>query len=228
MFDRIAIELARGTDGATTWQADAVIGLVRDCAHHGVTAVELGGEPLAFPGILEVLAALRGVVVRALVTDGRLLDGQLAPLERAAPDAVCVVLAQPHHAPAVARVIRQVRALTTVGIAASLAVVARTSRIDDALRAAAHAREAGIDDDHLVYVPDPAVQRACSRACAANPRAATITWDQHVGWCSHVRSPRPLASPTQLAVVAGLATIGFHETDERCAESRTNGRRTTR
>ena len=230
VIERIAIELARATDGATAWRATEVIDLARDSARHGVRAVAFGGEPLAFAGVLDVLEALRGVVDRSLTTDGRLLDGQLAPLVRAAPDAVWVVLHQPGHPPEVARVIRQVGALQAVGIASSLAVVVRASRVDDALRTAAHAREAGIDDERIMYLPAPddsppparataraddtplaraSASRACSAACMARPRVAALGWDKHAAWCPHTRSPRPLAAPTHVALVAALAALGL-------------------
>jgi pyruvate-formate lyase-activating enzyme len=207
MIDRISIELTQGDTATTTWRVPELIDLVRDCAARGVRAVAFsGGEPLAFAGLFEVLEALHGALHRSVTTSGVLLDDRLEQLVRAAPDVVHLAIHNPGNAHEIARVLRQVHTLAAAGVTSDLYLVVRASRIDDALRAAAHARAAGIDDDRILYLPLP---DDSTSAYAPGGQVPVIGWDKHVAWGTSPRSRRPLASPTHVALIAGLAGLGL-------------------
>jgi hypothetical protein len=230
VIDRISIELtnrcgkacwfcynASAPDRPTRWDTADVIAFAADCARNRVKAVSLGGgEPLEFPGVLDVLAALRGTMFRSLTTNGLLLD--VAALGRAAPDKVHVSI----HFPAdTDRVIRQVHELALAGIASGVNLLVRASQLDDAIATAARVR----DDDRIVYLPmrgddTPSPDElgrvaggarfqsmSCLMRCGPSPRFAAIGWDRHVAWCSYTRSRHPLAAPTHAALVAAIAGL---------------------
>jgi hypothetical protein len=243
VIDRISIELtnrcakacwfcynASAPDRPTCWEPGDVVDFATDCARNRVKAVSLGGgEPLEFPGVLDVLVALRGTMFRSLTTNGLLLD--VDALARAAPDKVHVSI---HFRADTDRVIRQVHELARAGIASGVNLLVRASRLDDAIAAAARVRDAGIGNDRIVYLPmrgddtpspddlgrvaggKPFQSTSCVMRCGPSPRFAAISWDRHVAWCSYTRSRHPLAAPTHAALVAAVAGLGL----EHCATPR--------
>jgi hypothetical protein len=251
-LDRISIELTNRCSKAcsfcynasdptrsTLWQPGEVIDFVADCARHRIKAVSFGGgEPLEYPGLLELLAALRGRIFRSLTTNGLHLDAQLPAIVRSAPDKVHVSIHAPGNAAEVARVIRQVGALQRAGIASGINLLVRASRLADAARCAERVRAAGIGNDRIVYLPmrgddtpspdalgqvagGPRFQSmSCLMACGRSPRFASISWDRHVAWCSYTRARRPLVRPTYTGLVEALDGLGL----EHCARPRA-GRR---
>jgi hypothetical protein len=248
-LDRISIELtnrcskacwfcynASAPDARAEWTPGEVIALAEDCARSGVKAVSFGGgEPLQYPGLLEVLAALRGRVFRSITTNGLELDVRLPDLVRSAPDKIHVSIHFPGNDAEVARVVRQVGALAASGIASGVNLVVRASQLADAARCAAQLRAAGIGNDRIVYLPmrghdTPTADAlgsvaggtrfqsmSCLTACGRSPRFASISWDRHVAWCSYTRSRRPLARATYEGIVAALAGLDL----EHCATPRT-------
>lgn len=247
-LDRISIELTNRCGKAcwfcynasepaagTRWEPGEVVDLVADCARHRIKAVSFGGgEPLEYPGLFELLAALRGRIFRSVTTNGLHLDAQLAELVRSAPDKVHVSIHAPGNAAEVARVIRQVDALEAAGIASGINLLVRASQLAEAVRCAERVRAAGIGNDRIVYLPmrggdtpdaDALAQVAggrrfqsmsCLLTCGRSPRFASISWDRHVAWCSYTRSRHPLAGPTYAALCAALDGLGL----EHCAAPR--------
>ena len=251
-LDRISIELTNRCSKAcwfcynasdptksTRWQPEEVIDLVADCARHRIKAVSFGGgEPLEYPGLFELLTALRGRIFRSVTTNGLHLDALLSAIVRSAPDKVHVSIHAPGNAAEVARVIRQVDELQRAGIASGINLLVRASQLADAARCAERVRAAGIGNDRIVYLPmrgddtpsaDALGQVAggrqfqsmsCLMACSRSPRFASIGWDRHVAWCSYTRARHPLARPTHAGLIAALDGLAL----EHCASPRA-GRR---
>jgi MoaA/NifB/PqqE/SkfB family radical SAM enzyme len=243
--DRISIELtnqcskacwfcynASGPDKSTSWQPGEVIDFALDCARHGVKAVSFGGgEPLEYPGLFDLLDALRGHLFRSLTTNGLHLDAHLPALVASAPDKVHVSIHAPGNAAEVARVIRQVDALAHAGLRSGINLLVRASQIPEAIDAAARVRAAGIANDRIVYLPmrgqdtptpdelgrvagsERFQSMSCLLACASSPRFASIGWDKHVAWCSYTKSRHPLAPLTHAGLVAAMTDLGL----EPCA-----------
>ncbi len=251
-LDRISIELTNRCSKAcwfcynasdptrsTRWEPGEVVDLARDCARHRIKAVSFGGgEPLEYPGLFEILIALRGRIFRSVTTNGLQLDAQLPELVRSAPDKVHVSIHAPGNAAEVARVIRQVDDLQRAGIASGINLLVRASQVDEAARGAERVRAAGIGNDRIVYLPmrgddtpgADALGRvaggrrfqsmSCLMACGRSPRFASISWDRQVAWCSYTRARHPLAEATHAGLVAALDGLGL----EDCAKPR-GGRR---
>jgi hypothetical protein len=251
-LDRISIELtnrcskgcgfcynASGPDRPTAWLPREVIDFVLDCTRRGVSAVSFGGgEPLEYPGLFEVLEALRGRASRSLTTNGLHLDEALPALLRAAPERVHISIHAPGHGGEVARVIRQVALLQDAGISSGINLLVRASQVAEAIGAAAQARAAGIANDRIVYLPmrggdTPTADdlgrvaggrfqsMSCLLACAASPRFASVSWDKHAAWCSYTRSRHPLAELTYDGLIAAMTGLGL----EPCGTSHRAPRR---
>jgi hypothetical protein len=239
---RISIELTNrcrkgcsfcynGSDahGETTWTDDDVVALVNDCADHGVQAVSFGGgEPLEYPGVLAVLARLRGVLARTLTTHGLLLDEPtLDRLVAAAPEKVHVSIHQPGRAAEVERVIATVDRVQGRGIAAGVNLLVARSQLAEATAAATALRAAGIGPERVVYLPmrgrdTPAPEElarvaggprfqstTCLMGCAASPRFCSLGWDRAVGWCSYTRTRAALGEPSYAGLQAALDGLGL-------------------
>ncbi len=251
-LDRISIELtnrcgkacwfcynASEPTGPTQWQPNEVIDFVLDCAQNRIKAVSFGGgEPLEYPGLFEILDALRGRLFRSVTTNGLQLDTMMPEIVRSGPDRVHVSIHAPGNAGEVARVIDQVDALHRAGIMSGINLLVRASQLADAARCAERIRAAGIGNDRIVYLPmrgddTPSADEigqvaggsqfqsmSCLMACGRSPRFASISWDRHVAWCSYTRARRPLGSLTYAGLHAGLEGLGV----EHCASPRA-GRR---
>ncbi len=242
MIERLSIELtnrcgkgcafcynASRPGGETRWTPDEVVGLVADCAAHGTRAVSFGGgEPLQYPGLFEVLERLRGVVGRAVTTNGLLLRGEL--LERlvaAAPDKVHVSIHFPGDEAEVARVVAQVTDLAARGVPSGVNLLVGRSTLVEATRAAARLRAAGLGPERIVYLPmrgadtpsadevgrvagSPRFQGpSCLLACGKSPRFVALSWDRAVAWCSYTATRRPLEALTWAGLVAALDGLGL-------------------
>ena len=166
-LDRISLELtsrcgkacwfcynASGPDMAARCDAREVLDFVTDCARNRIKAVSFGGgEPLEYPELFEVLAALRGLIFRSFTTNGLALDAMMETVVASAPDKVHVSIHFPGNEVEVARVIRQVRALDAAGVASGINLLVRASQLADATTCAAQIRAAGIGNDRIVYLP---------------------------------------------------------------------------
>lgn len=248
--DRISIELTNRCSKAcwfcynasdptksTQWQPGEVVDFVLDCARHRIKAVSFGGgEPLEYPGLFEILEALRGRIFRSVTTNGLQLDTQMPEIVRSAPDKVHVSIHAPGNASEVARVICQVDALQREGIPSGINLLVRASQLHEAADCVERLRDAGIGNDRIVYLPmrgddtpsaDAIGQIAgkrfqsmsCLMACGRSPRFASISWDRHVAWCSYTRARHPLASPTYAGLLSSLDGLGL----EHCASPRVPG-----
>src|SRR5215472_1207089 len=167
-LDRISIELtnrcAKGCwfcynasqpGGDTRWTPDELVSFVGDCAAHGIKAVSFGGgEPLQYDGVFTVLERLRGVLFRSLTSNGLLLHGDLLErLIRAAPDKVHLSIHFPERDAEVCRVIAQVQDLAGRGIRSGINLLVARSNQAAAARAGEAVRQAGIDNQRIVYLP---------------------------------------------------------------------------
>lgn len=175
---------------------------------------------------------------RSLTTNGLHLDAQLPALAHSAPDKVHVSIHAPGNAGEVARVIRQVEALHSAGIASGINLLVRASQLDIAASCAQRLRDAGIGNDRIVYLPmrggdTPSADdlgrvaggrrfqsMSCLMACGNSPRFASISWDRHVAWCSYTRVRRPLLRLTHAGLIEALDGLGL----EHCSTPRA-GRR---
>src|SRR5579863_927533 len=142
-------------DAEGRWGPDDLVGFVRDSAANGVKAVSFGGgEPLQYEPIFEVLEALRGVLFRSITTNGLKLDrDRLDRLAEAGPDKVHVSIHFPEREAEVERVVRQVGELADRGIRSGINLLVARSNLEAATRAAGTVRDAGIDNDRIVYLP---------------------------------------------------------------------------
>lgn len=241
LIERLSIELtnrcdkgcgfcynASGPDGGTVWSVDEVVGLVRDCARHGARAVSFGGgEPLLFPGLGEVLAALRGAVFRSVTTNGLLLEDaeQFTRLVSAKPEKVHVSIHRPASATEVRRVIATVLELESAGIASGVNLLVAADQVESASRAAQKLRDAGIDNQRIVYIaqrgsnmPTPKAVAAvaagpfqsmsCLTSCGNSPRFCSVSWDRSVAWCSYTSARRSLPHVSHAGLVAALDGLG--------------------
>lgn len=250
-FERISIEVtnrcAKGCsfcynhshpEGATEWTVDELVAFVRDCADNQVKAVSFGGgEPLQFAGIFRLLEELRGTIFRSLTSNGLLLHGEtLEKLVAAGPDKIHLSIHFPERAAEVQRVIRQVRLLEEQGLRSGVNFLVARSQLDAAREAAAHVREAGIDNQRIVYLPmrghdtptpreladvagdTPFQSMTCLTRCAKSPRFVSVGWDRTVAWCSYTKTRRKLRSLTFEALHEATEDLGLEfcgGTDER-------------
>ncbi len=179
-IERISIELTNRCDkacwfcyagseaaGQSSWTVDELVTLLRDLAANGLVAVSFGGgEPLQWPPLFELLAALRSVPTRALAPDGRarrlfrslttnglLLEQRFDLLCEARPDKVHVSIHFPERDAELERVIEQVTRLADAGIASGVNLLVRRSRLDASTQAFARLRSAGIGPERIVLLP---------------------------------------------------------------------------
>lgn len=215
--------------GETRWTPDEVVSFVADCARRGTKAVSFGGgEPLQYPGVFEVLERLRGALFRSVTTNGLLLHGvTLERLVAAAPDKVHVSIHAPGDDAEVERVLGQVQGLAAAGVKSGVNLLLAASQLDDAARAAARLRAAGVGNDRIVYLPmrgrdtpsPDAMGRvagsakfqsmSCLLACGKSPRFASIGWDRRVAWCSYTGTRRALPTLDHAGLVAALDGLGL-------------------
>jgi MoaA/NifB/PqqE/SkfB family radical SAM enzyme len=216
-------------EGATEWTPDELVGFVGDCAAHGVKAVSFGGgEPLQYDGLFAVLEQLRGTLFRSVTTNGLLLSGDL--LERlvaAVPDKVHLSIHFPERDAEVERVVRQARELSDRGVRSGVNFLVARSNLEAARRAAAVVREAGIGNDHIVYLPmrardtptpeevadvagnAPFQSMTCLTRCGRSPRFCSVGWDKTVAWCSYTVTRAPLRSLSHEGLLAALDGLGL-------------------
>lgn len=214
--------------GEGAWRAAELIAFVSDCATYGLKAVSFGGgEPLEYPALYEVLAALRGRLYRSLTSNGLLLEQHWDQLLASAPDRVHLSIHFPGNAQEVARVARQAGALAEAGIASGINLLVQASRLDDAATCARFLRASGLGNDRIVYLPmrgrdTPSPEQlaevagsrsfqsmTCLSACAASPRFASLDSRGRVAWCSYTRARHPLASRTYAGLCAAMRDLGL-------------------
>jgi MoaA/NifB/PqqE/SkfB family radical SAM enzyme len=215
--------------GGTRWTADELVAFVNDCADHGVKAVSFGGgEPMQFDGLFDVLARLRGTLFRSLTSNGLLLDDPtLAHLVKAAPDKVHLSIHFPERDNEVQRVIRQAGELAGRGIRSGINFLVARSNLPAARQAAQMVRDAGIDNERIVYLPmrgqdtptpdematvagSKAFQSmTCLLACGRSPRFCSIGWDKTVAWCSYTVTRRALPELTFQGLETALNGLGL-------------------
>jgi MoaA/NifB/PqqE/SkfB family radical SAM enzyme len=211
------------------WEPDDLREFVLDCAANGVKAVSFGGgEPLQYEPIYGVLESLRGVLFRSMTTNGLKLDGdRLDRLAATAPDKVHVSIHFPEREAEVARVVRQVGELADRGVRSGINLLVARSNLEAAARAAGRARDAGIGNDRIVYLPmrgrdtptpdevatvagrRPFQSMTCLKGCGKSPRFASIGWDRRAAWCSYTESRRPLEGPTYRGLMSALDGLGL-------------------
>ncbi len=218
-----------GPEGETLWSADEVLSLVRDCLKQGVKAVFFGGgEPLLFPDLSKILKALHGQLFRSITSNGLLLDDSehFARLVAAKPDKVHLSIHRPAVVQEVQRVIAKVDVLAAAGIASGVNLLVAADGIESAAQAAQKLRDAGIDNQRIVYIPQrggntptakalasvadgPFQSMSCLTACAKSPRFCAISWDRKVAWCSYTSARQPLAELSYAGLSAALDGLGL-------------------
>ncbi len=217
-----------GPAGEGAWRADELVSFVSDCAAHGVKAVSFGGgEPLEYPALYDVLAALRGRLFRSLTSNGLLLEAHWERLIASAPDRVHLSIHFPGNAQEVARVARHAQALEAAGVPSGINLLVQASRLAEAVACARLLRAAGLGNDRIVYLPmrgqdtptpealaEVAGARAfqsmtCLSACAASPRFASVDSRRRVAWCSYTRSRRALPALSYAGLRAALRELSL-------------------
>jgi molybdenum cofactor biosynthesis enzyme MoaA len=215
--------------GATSWTVAELLSFVRDCAAHGIKAVSFGGgEPLQYDGIFDVLEELRGVLFRSMTTNGLPLNEEVFDrLTAAGPDKVHLSVHFPERETEVQRVIGQVKELERRGIKSGINLLVARSNREAAGRAAATIRDAGINNDRIVYLPmrgrdtptpaevsavaggGPFQSMSCLTACGKSPRFCSVGWDKRVAWCSYTTTRAALAELTYAGLEAALDGLGL-------------------
>jgi hypothetical protein len=239
--------------GATQWTVEELTAFVADLAAGGVKAVSFGGgEPLQHDGLFEVLRRLDGVLFRSLTSNGLLLhDEMIERLIAARPDKVHLSIHFPERHAEVERVIAQVHDLARRGIRSGINLLVARSNLAAAALAAEKARQAGIGNERIVYLPmrgqdtptpaevckvaggGPFQSMSCLAACARSPRFCSIGWDRTVAWCSYTTTRAPLLQLSHAGLLAaleglGLAFCGGNEesVNETAGQKSAEGRRT--
>ncbi len=215
--------------GATQWTVDELAAFVRDLAGHGVKAVSFGGgEPLQYEGLFGLLRRLDSVLFRSLTSNGLLLHGEmLRQLVAAPPDKVHLSIHFPERESEVERVIRQVQDLANLGIRSGINLLVARSNLAAAGTAAQAVRDAGIDNERIVYLPmrgqdTPTPHEVgqvaggqrfqsmtCLTACGRSPRFCSIGWDRSVAWCSYTTARAPLGELSHAGLMAALDGLGL-------------------
>lgn len=239
--ERVSIELTQqcqkgchfcyndsGPSRTTAWRAADVVSFVRDLARHGTKAVSFGGgEPLEYDGLEEVFDGVRGFVFASMTTNGLLLDDQWSRVSKLNPDKVHVSVHFPSREREVTRVVRQVLHLRKMGIRAGVNLLIRRDRVDAAAAAARRIRNAGIENDSIVYLPmrgqnTPSctdVHRVagsskfqsmtCLTKCGRSPRFCSIDAYSRVAHCSYTTERRVLPSLNARGLVEALDGLGL-------------------
>ncbi len=241
-LDRISIELTNRCAkacwfcyndsqplGDTRWTPDELVSFVSDCAANGIKAVSFGGgEPLQYDGVFEVLSRLRGTLFRSLTSNGLMLTGQtLERLIEAAPDKVHLSIHFPEMASEVERVVGQVKELAGRGIKSGINLLVARSNLTAASQGAETVRNAGIDNQRIVYLPmrgrdtpkpeevartagnQPFQSMSCLTGCAKSPRFCSIGWDRSVAWCSYTTTRKTLKTLTYAGLMEALTDLGL-------------------
>lgn len=212
--------------GKTSWQVDELVAMVADCAANGVAAVSFGGgEPLEFKGLFDLLRQTDGMIFRSLTTNGLLFEQHLDALMDSRPDKIHVSIHFPGSQREVERVLMQVNALHDAGIRSGVNLLVRRGEVEAATVAASRLREAGIQNDRIVYLPmrgrdtptpaevsraagdEPFQSMSCLSGCAASPRFCSLDWDKQVAWCSYTQSRRRIACSDYHGIVNALADL---------------------
>lgn len=214
--------------GESRWTIDELETLLVDCGHHGVQAVSFGGgEPLEFNGVFELLERLDGVIFRSLTTHGLCLSSDVVQrLLAARPDKVHISIHFPQLAVEVDRVVRQVHDLQEAGLASGINLLVCRSNLSAARIAAQKIRDAGIQQDRIVYLPmrgadtptpeeiaevadvDPFQSMTCLTRCGRSERFCSLAWDKTVAWCSYTQSRQPLKTIGHAGILAALEGLG--------------------
>jgi MoaA/NifB/PqqE/SkfB family radical SAM enzyme len=215
--------------GDEDWTADQLVSFVEDCAANGVKAVSFGGgEPLQFEAMFDVLTRLKGTLFRSMTTNGLLLRGEmLERLVEGAPDKVHVSIHFPDREAEVDRVIRSVLTLQQLGIRSGVNLLVERSKLQAAASAALKLREAGISNEHIVFLPmrgqdtptpeeiatvagrQPFQSMTCLSACAASPRFCSVGWDKTVAWCSYTTARNRLPELTHSGLLQAMDGLGL-------------------
>jgi len=241
MLDRVSIELTNACSkgcafcynesrphGATVWTVDELSGFIEDIAARGIQAVSFGGgEPLDYPGWVELLCRTQGIVFRSITTHGLHLDRHLQALVKARPDKVHVSIHHPDRLAEVSRVVRQVKTLQAHGVASGVNLLVRRSGLLHARQCSSTLQSNGIGLDRIMFLPmrghdTPSAREmgqvaggrrfqsmTCLLACGQSPRFASIGWDRTVAWCSYTGSRRPLPSLDYAGLLAALNDLGL-------------------
>lgn len=242
MIEILAIDLSRrcskqchfcynGSDstGDTLWTPQEVIAFARDCIAHGTRAVSLGGgEPLEYPGIYDVIEALRPHCYLTMTTNGLLLDRPetMTRLASSAPDKVHISIHYPERASEVERVVRQIRMLQTTSIKPGVNLLVTTETLEPARTAYSTLREI-LAPDQIILIPlrygrtpspralsfvaggKPFQSPSCILGCRAPEGFCSVSWDKRVARCSYSPAKTPLPSLDYAGVCAALDATRF-------------------
>ena len=123
--------------------------------------------------------------------------------------------------------VRQVGELADRGIRSGINLLVARSNLEAAARAAGSARDAGIGNDRIVYLPmrgqdtptpdeiaavagrRPFQSMTCLKGCGRSPRFASIGWDRRVAWCSYTETRRPLQELNYHGLMSALDGLGL-------------------
>lgn len=211
------------------WTNNSLLAFFADCASNGLEAVSLGGgEPLEYPGLLDLLDGIPHALGRSLTTNGLALDADPSLLVKllAAPlDKAHVSIHFPERRAEVERAIRLVKAFEEGGIAGGVNLLVRHGKTADARDAYQALTSHGIGPEQIVLLPmkgstgpTPSELGAvagsanfqsmsCLLGCAASPRFASVGWDGQVAWCSYTDSRIALSEPTYQAMHQAMQSL---------------------
>ena len=216
--------------GATEWATEEVIAFSKDCISHGVKAISFGGgEPLEYPGIFNIIEAIKKIAFVSVTSNGLpLLDEDLfLKLKQNSPDKIHITIHYPDNAKEVERVINQIiRIKEDTQIIPGVNLLVSKSKVDFCRNVYQQLKN-HLEPKAIILVPqrfrdtpvpsdlavitagEPFQSPSCLLRCSHTGSFASVSWDKKVNWCSFAGGKEPLQDTTYAALIEALSTVRF-------------------
>lgn len=190
--------------GNTMWQPSEVIAFASDCVAHGVKAVSLGGgEPFEYDGVFDVIDALYPQCYLSVTSNGLPLENEAVweMLLKHKPDKIHITIHHPDDADEVARVIRIVEKICSVGIKPGVNLLVGADKVNEASMAYQRLSKI-LSNEQIILVPQrfsntptpkqlsqvaggkPFQSPSCLLGCKRPENFCSVSWDKKVNSCS--------------------------------------------
>lgn len=214
--------------GDILWQPEELIRMVRDCVGNGLKAVSLGGgEPLEYPGVFEVIAALTPLLFVSVTTNGLPLAATeiLRQLKQNKPDKIHFSIHAPDNMDDIRRALNFCHKLKNEDIRTGINLLVSADKIPETKRLTAYLLSAGIARDEIIFIPRkyslqptarqlseaagnaPFQSAACLTGCKKSHRFCSVSWDKQVSFCSYSPSKAPLREYSHRGIISALETV---------------------